>query len=114
MQRASRARLPALAVPLLGLGGWLVLRDSALFSVDHVSDRGALAPTPCRPSPTSSMAAARAQTTTDFSAAALRAAVARYTLIDELRARRRTFPHGVADRGAASARRSRASTSAGQ
>jgi hypothetical protein len=33
----ARHKLACLAaLPLLGLGGWLVLRDSALFSVDHV------------------------------------------------------------------------------
>jgi cell division protein FtsQ len=81
------------ALPLLGLGGWLVLRDSALFSVDHVSVVG-LSPNALPAVSDQLLSAARAQTTTDFSTAALRSSVARYTLIDGV-AVQTQFPHGV-------------------
>jgi cell division protein FtsQ len=81
------------ALPLLGLGGWLVLRDSALFSVDHVSVVG-LSRNALPAVSDQLLAAARAQTTTDFSTGALRSSVARYTLIDGV-AVQTQFPHGV-------------------
>ena len=91
----ARYKLAALAaLVLLPLGGWLALRDSSLFSVDQVRvvglSRGAL------PAVSDELlAAARSQTTTDFSVAALRSAVARYTLIDDVRAQTHP-PHGLA------------------
>ncbi len=90
----ARHKLACLAaLPLLGLGGWLVLRDSSLFSVDQVSVVG-LSPNALPVVSDQLVAAARAQTTTDFSTAALRSAVARYTLIDDVTAQTH-FPHGV-------------------
>jgi cell division protein FtsQ len=89
-----RKRLACLAaLPLLGLGGWMVLRDSALFSVDQVIVIG-LSPNALPAVSGKLDAAARAQTTTDFSIDALRASVARYTLIADVRAQTQ-FPHGV-------------------
>ncbi len=70
-----------------------MLRDSALFSVDHVSVVG-LSRNALPAVSDELLAAARAQTTTDFSTAALRSSIARYTLIDEL-AVQTQFPHGV-------------------
>ncbi|HVC85499.1 MAG TPA: FtsQ-type POTRA domain-containing protein [Solirubrobacteraceae bacterium] len=90
----ARHKLACLAaLPLLGLGGWLVLRDSALFAVDHVSVVG-LSRNALPAVSDQLLAAARAQTTTDFSTAALRSSVARYTLIDDV-AVQTQFPHGV-------------------
>jgi cell division protein FtsQ len=89
-----RQRLACLAaLPLLGFGGWMALRDSSLFSVDQVVVVG-LSPNALPTVSEQLDAAARAQTTTDFSIGALRAAVAQYTLIDGVRAQTR-FPHGV-------------------
>ncbi len=90
----ARRRLVALAaLGLLALGGWLGLRDSALFSVDQVSVVG-LSRNALPAVSDELLAAAHAQTTTDFSIAALRSALARYTLIDDVRAQTH-FPHGV-------------------
>ena len=83
----------AAALATLGLGGWLLLRDSPLFSVSQVTIVGLSAD--AQPAVAAQLeAAARSQTTTDFSVAALRAAVAQYTLIDGLTAQTRG-PHGV-------------------
>jgi cell division protein FtsQ len=81
------------AVPLVGVGGWMALRDSSLFSVDHVSVAG-LSPNALPAVSSQLLAAAHSQTTTDFSVGALRAAVAQYTLIDDVQAQTQ-FPHGV-------------------
>jgi cell division septal protein FtsQ len=90
----ARHKLACLAaLPLLGLGGWLVLRDSALFSVDHVSVVG-LSRNALPAVSDQLLTAARSQTTTDFSTAALRSSVARYTLIDDVSVQTQ-FPHGV-------------------
>jgi cell division septal protein FtsQ len=90
----ARHKLACLAaLPLLGLGGWFVLRDSSLFSVDQVSVVG-LSPNALPAVSDQLLAAAHAQTTTDFSTAALRSAVARYTLIDDVTVQTH-FPHGV-------------------
>ena len=80
-------------VALVGLGGWVLLRGSSLFAVDQVSIAG-LSPNALPAVSDDLIAAARTQTTTDFSVAALRAAVAPYTLIDGIRAQTH-FPHGV-------------------
>jgi cell division septal protein FtsQ len=80
-------------VALVGLGGWVLLRGSSLFAVDQVSIAG-LSPNALPAVSDDLITAARTQTTTDFSVAALRAAVAPYTLIDGIRAQTH-FPHGV-------------------
>jgi len=89
-----RHRLICLAaLPVVGLGGWLVLRDSSLFSVQNVQIVGLSRDT----APVvreDLLAAARSQTTTDFSLDALRGAVARFTLIASVRAQTQT-PHGL-------------------
>lgn len=83
----------AAALATLGLGGWLLLRDSSLFAVHNVTIVGLSAD--AQPVVSSSLeAAARSQTTTDFSASALRAAVEPYTLIDGVAARTQGS-HGV-------------------
>jgi cell division septal protein FtsQ len=83
----------AAALALLATGGWLILRDSALFAVDDVTIHGLSAD--ASPALTERLlAAARAQTTTDFSAADVRMAVAPYSLITGVRARTH-FPHAV-------------------
>ena len=91
---ALRHKLAALALLApLGLGGWLLLRDSALFAVDQVTIVG-LSPGALPAVSDELIAAARTQTTTDFSVGALRAAVAHYTLIDAISVQTH-FPHGV-------------------
>jgi len=91
---ALRHKLACLAlIPVIGLGGWFVLRGSSLFAVDQVSIVG-LSPNALPAISDQLIAAARTQTTTDFSVAALRAAVAPYTLIEDVRAQT-DFPHGV-------------------
>ena len=91
---ALRHKLVCLALlPVVGFGGWMVLRDSSLFSVDQVRIVG-LGPSALPVVSDELIAAARSQTTTDFSVGALRAAVARYTLVADVRAQTH-FPHGV-------------------
>ena len=93
---ALRMRLrvaSAAAVLVLLIGGWVVLRDSSVFSVDQVSVAG-LSSNALPAVSEQLQRAARAQTTTDFSLAALRSSVARYTLIDDLRAQTQ-FPNGL-------------------
>ena len=89
-----RTRLTVLAlVPLVVIGGWLLLRDSGLFSVDRVAISGLSADA----LPVVSedlLAAAHQQTTTDFSLGALRAAVAPYTVVAAIDAKTH-FPHGL-------------------
>jgi cell division protein FtsQ len=89
-----RTRLTVAAVvPLVVIGGWLLLRDSALFSVDRVAISGLSADS----LPVVSedlLAAAHQQTTTDFSLNALRAAVAPYTVVAGISAKTH-FPHGL-------------------
>jgi cell division protein FtsQ len=91
---ALRNKLAFLALlPLIGLGGWMLLRASPLFSVEQVTITG-LSPNALPAVSDQLIAAARTQSTTDFSVAELRAAVARYTLIDDIQVRT-SFPHGV-------------------
>jgi cell division septal protein FtsQ len=92
-RRARRKLLALAALPLLALGAWLALRDSALFSVDHVNVVG-LSRSALPAVSDELLAAAHAQTTTDFSVDALRSALARYTLIADVRAQTHP-PHGV-------------------
>jgi len=80
-------------LPVVGLGGWMLLRGSSLFSVDQVTIVG-LSPRALPAVSDDLIAAARAQTTTDFSVASLRSAVARYTLIESVTAQTH-FPHAV-------------------
>ena len=83
----------AAALATLGLGGWLVVRDSSLFAVHDVTIVGLSAD--AQPAVSAQLeAAAQSQTTTSFSVAALRAAVAQFTLIDGLSARTQGS-HGV-------------------
>ena len=83
----------AAALATLGLGGWLLLRDSSFFAVNDVTIVGLSAD--AQPVvPAALEAAAHSQTTTDFSVIALRQAVAQYTLIDGVTARTHGS-HGV-------------------
>jgi cell division protein FtsQ len=84
--------LALLALPLLG-GGWLWLRHSSLVAVQHVrvsgvhgSDAAAI--------DTALTSAAKRMTTLDVSASRLRAAVAAYPVVGEVRVRT-SFPHGL-------------------
>ena len=93
-----RQRLLCLAVvPVLGVGGWLVLRDSSLFSVENVrlvGLTGDAAPAVSE----DLLAAARSQTTTNFSVG--RAARRRLALhADRGRARAAAAAARAADRG---------------
>jgi cell division septal protein FtsQ len=94
--RAVRLRnklICAIGVPVFAIGGWLVLRDSPLFSVEEIEITGM--PANALPAVSADLrAAARSQTTTDFSIGALRAAVARYSLITQITATTH-FPHGL-------------------
>jgi cell division protein FtsQ len=91
---ALRHKLAVVAVvAIVGLGGWMLLRGSSLFAVDQVAVVG-LSPNALPAVSDQLIAAARAQTTTNFSVKALRAAVAQYTLIDGVRAQAH-FPHSV-------------------
>jgi cell division protein FtsQ len=91
---ALRNKLAYLAlVPLIGLGAWMAVRSSPLFSVEQVTISG-LSPNALPAVSDQLIAAARTQSTTDFSVGELRAAVARYTLVDSIRAQT-SFPHGV-------------------
>jgi cell division protein FtsQ len=89
-----RMRVFAVAVLLLATGlGWLALRDSSLFAVENVAIDGL--PASAQPVVVEELqTAAREQTTTDFSLAAVRSEVAQYTVIAGLRAQTH-FPHGV-------------------
>jgi cell division protein FtsQ len=89
-----RTRLTvAAAVPLVVIGGWLLLRDSGLFSVDRVAVSG-LGADALPVVSDDLLAAARRETTTDFSLSALREAVAPYTVIAGISAKTH-FPHGL-------------------
>jgi cell division protein FtsQ len=91
---ALRNKLAYLVLlPLIGLGAWMALRSSPLFSVEQVTISG-LSPNALPAVSDQLIAAARTQSTTDFSVGELRAAVARYTLVDDIRAQT-SFPHGV-------------------
>jgi cell division protein FtsQ len=94
--RAMRLRYKIawlVAVPAIGVLGWMVLRDSRLFSVEEVTIAG-IAPDVQPGVQEDLFAAARSQTTTDFSVGALRSAVAPYTVIAGVRAQT-SFPHSV-------------------
>jgi cell division septal protein FtsQ len=83
----------AVGLPVFAIGGWLVLRDSPLFSVNQIEITGL--PATALPQVSADLrAAAQRQTTTDFSVGALRAAVAPYSLITQIIATTH-FPHGV-------------------
>jgi cell division protein FtsQ len=89
-----RTRLSVLAaVPVVVIGGWLLLRDSALFSVDQVAISG-LGADALPVVSEDLLAAARHETTTDFSLGALRQAVAPYTVVAAISAKTH-FPHGL-------------------
>jgi len=89
-----RTRLTVLAaVPVVVIGGWLLLRDSALFSVDRVAISG-LGADALPVVSEDLLAAARHETTTDFSLGALREAVAPYTVVAGISATTH-FPHGL-------------------
>jgi cell division septal protein FtsQ len=78
---------------VVGMCGWLVLRDSALFAVNDVTIVGLSAD--AVPAVSEALdAAARSQTTTDFSTGDVRAAVATFSLITGIRASTH-LSHGV-------------------
>jgi cell division septal protein FtsQ len=77
----------------VGVGGWLVLRDSQLFAVHNVTIVG-LSPGAVPQVSRQLVSAARLQTTTDFSPGAVQAAVVTDSLITGVRAATH-FPHGV-------------------
>jgi cell division protein FtsQ len=83
----------AIVVLLLGIlgGGWLWLRDSSLVSVQQVSVTGATGPDAAQIS-SDLTAAARRMTTLDVNLGRLRAAVARYPVVADLRVKSH-FPH---------------------
>lgn len=89
-----RMRLLAIGVLVFATGmGWLALRDSALFAVSSVTIDGL--PANVQPVVLEELqTAAREQTTTDFSVAAVQRQLAQYTVIAGLRAQTH-FPHGV-------------------
>jgi cell division protein FtsQ len=91
---ALRHKLACLvALPVIAVGGWILLRGSSLFAVDQVTVVG-LSPNALPAVSDQLIAAARRQSTTDFSVAALRASVASYTLVEGVSAQTH-FPHSV-------------------
>ncbi|HEX4114458.1 MAG TPA: FtsQ-type POTRA domain-containing protein [Solirubrobacteraceae bacterium] len=81
-----------LALPLFG-GGWLWLRGSSLVAVEHVHISGVHGPDAIEIRAALEDSAKR-MTTMDFSAAALRSAVASYAIVAEVRVKT-SFPHTV-------------------
>jgi len=91
---ALRHKLACLVLlPVIAIGGWIVVRGSSLFAVQEVTIVG-LSPNALPAVSDQLIAAARTQTTTDFSVAALRASVSSYTLIEGVSAQTH-FPHSV-------------------
>lgn len=89
-----RLRLAGFLVVVAGLwGGWLWLRDTSLFSVDAVRITG-LSGTVAPVIRGSLDAAARRMTTTHVQLDRLRAAVAPFTIVKDLRVST-SFPHGL-------------------
>jgi cell division protein FtsQ len=82
----------ALAVPLLA-GGWLWLRNSSFVSVEHVRVSG-LHGADARAIEAALANAARQMSTLDVQQGKLRAAVASYPVVGELRVHT-SFPHGI-------------------
>ncbi len=94
--RRRRIRLAVATAALAGVvlvGGWLLLRDSSLVSVDRVTVRGA-AGADAAAIDRALVAAARRMTTLDVQSARLRAAVARFPDINGLQVSTH-FPHGM-------------------
>jgi cell division protein FtsQ len=96
VQRHRRVRIALLstliALPLLA-GGWLLLRNSPLVSVEHVQVSGVHGPD-ASAIDAALAGAARRMSTLDMHAGALRAAVAPYRVVREVDAYP-SFPHGV-------------------
>jgi cell division protein FtsQ len=94
--RHRRLRIALLSVlvalPLLA-GGWLLLRDSPLVSVEHVRVSGVHGPEAAAID-AALAGAARQMSTLDMHSGALRAAVAPYRVVREVQAYP-SFPHGV-------------------
>jgi cell division protein FtsQ len=82
----------ALVAALLG-GGWLLVRDSALVAVDHVTVTGASG-ADAAAIDRALAATARRMTTLDVQAGTLRRAVARFASVQGLRVSTH-FPHGM-------------------
>jgi cell division septal protein FtsQ len=82
----------AIALPVLG-GGWLLLRHSSLTAVEHVEISGARGPQ-ASAIEAALKRAAKGMGTLDVSTATLRAAVARFPVVSEIRAIPK-FPHGM-------------------
>ena len=95
---AARRRLriaaicAVIALPVLG-GGWLWLRHSSLTAVEHVEISGARGPQ-ASAIEAALRDAAKGMGTLDANTAALRAAVARFPAVSEIRAMPK-FPHGM-------------------
>jgi cell division protein FtsQ len=92
-----RIRLPVVAalvaLLLAGGGGWLWLRDSSLVAVQGVTVTGATGPDASQID-AALEAAAHGMTTLDVDLARLRAAVAEFPLVKDLRVST-AFPHGL-------------------
>ncbi len=83
----------ALVVLAALYGGWHVLRDASVFAVQQVSITGAAGPE--GPAIRASLeGAARGMTTTDLQVGRLRAAVASFAVVKDVRAAT-AFPHGL-------------------
>jgi cell division protein FtsQ len=96
VQRHRRVRIALLsmliALPLLA-GGWLLLRNSPLVSVEHVQVSGVHGPD-ASAIDAALAGAARQMSTLDLHSGALRSAVAPYRVVREVHAYP-SFPHGV-------------------
>jgi cell division protein FtsQ len=91
--RRLRATLIAMLVSGALVGGWLLLRDSPLVSVDHVKVTGTSGPDAARIR-SALISSARSMTTLDVNIGDLRLAVAPYSVVKALRVTTQ-FPHGL-------------------
>ena len=89
---ARRLAIPLAALALLG-GGWLLLRNSPLVSVEHVQIAGVQG-VDAGPIDAALQGAARGMSTLSVNVAALRAAVAPYRVVRGLSVST-SFPHGL-------------------
>jgi cell division septal protein FtsQ len=92
-RRLRRPLIALFATAVVVTGGWLALRDSALVSVEHVRIGGLSGPE-AREVRAALGDAARRQSTLHVRIGALRAAVAPYPVVRDLRVST-SFPHGL-------------------
>jgi cell division protein FtsQ len=92
-RRLRVALLLALCLPALAVGGWMLLRNTSLSSVEHVRVSGVHGREAAQID-AALVHAARGMSTLHVKTAALRAAVARFPVVRDLRVTP-SFPHGL-------------------